>query len=717
MKKNQHQHNTIPTWPRINYFLSNPVYRITKYLAMAIMMTLIAVVNLYAQKSRIKNEQAKIFTNADTTKPSTQNLKRIHLTETALAKNDFSALRNGDYSIVKLKLPGNTAALDYFVQKWGTKLILNGDIIVQDFALFTTRSYTEDDTKPTFGKDELYRWPGGDVPVVIDNSVFEGNSYNIIKSALDFFNFNTGIVFKQRTNEDNYVTISCINNDGSGRAGSSDVGRQRNGSNNIVLIRGSFSMASVLHELLHTLGVWHEQSRADRDNFIQINLDNVIASARNNFQIESNGTARSAYDYCSIMEYPAVAFAVDPTKPTILCKTNGVVSACPECLGQRVTLSKQDLDGLDAYYREIGVSRFPSKIPFVPSNLPHFMVPTSTNAKKIAAVSRMPNTMETFWIGEDGSVWDANWYEGANWGNFQIAPAGSASGSGGIAAVSRMKNTMEIWWIGANGSLQDAYWYEGGKWSRQELAPAGSASLTGNITAVSRIQNSMEVWWVGANGSLQDAFWYEGGKWNRQELAPPGSASVSTGIAAVSRVPTSMELWFVGANGSMQDAYWYEGGKWNFLELAPAGSASLSTGIAAVSRVPKSMELWFAGANGSLQDAYWYEGGKWNRQELAPAGSASLSTGISAVARIPSSMEVWYVGTDGGVKGNIWKEGGSWKAYDLTVRSEAKMDAGIKAISRTNGSIELWWSGFNGSLSDAYWYEGSGWKTFQLASK
>ncbi|EEM32055.1 hypothetical protein bthur0003_54400 [Bacillus thuringiensis serovar thuringiensis str. T01001] len=36
---------------------------------------------------------------------------------------------------------------------------------------------------------------------------------------------------------------------------------------------------------------------------------------------------------------------------------------------------------------------------------------------------------------------------------------------------------MEVWWIGANGSVQDAYWYEGSQWKQFELAPAGSASI------------------------------------------------------------------------------------------------------------------------------------------------------------------------------------------------------------------------------------------------
>jgi len=95
-----------------------------------------------------------------------------------------------------------------------------------------------------------------------------------------------------------------------------------------------------------------------------------------------------------------------------------------------------------------------------------------------------------------------------SWKQFEIASAGSASPTGGITAVSRIPNSLEIWWIGNDGSIQDAYWYEGQDgWRQFQIAPAGSASTNGSITAVSRIPGSMEVWWIGANGSVQDAYW------------------------------------------------------------------------------------------------------------------------------------------------------------------------------------------------------------------
>lgn len=313
----------------------------------------------------------KLATTTPGNKFINPNIKRLNTSSAVLLKRDFNLLGNGEYSIVSMKLPGNTTKKDYYVQKWGSKLILNGDIIVRDFAVSSTKSLTIDDEHPLFGKDELYRWPGGVVPVSLDNSVFEGDNYLTIKSALDFFNFNTGIIFKEHTNEDEWLFIKVIKDDGSGAGGRSDVGRQRNGSNILELIDSSFNKGTVMHELMHALGVYHEQGRPDRDNFIDIHWDKIREDAKNNFQIESDGTMRSNYDYCSIMHYPSInSFSKQEGSISITCKSNGVASECPDCMGAQTTLSKMDIAGLDEYYREIGISRFPSGIPFTYSKLP-----------------------------------------------------------------------------------------------------------------------------------------------------------------------------------------------------------------------------------------------------------------------------------------------------------------------------------------------------------
>jgi hypothetical protein len=292
------------------------------------------------------------------------------------------------------------------------------------------------------------------------------------------------------------------------------------------------------------------------------------------------------------------------------------------------------------------------------------------------------------------------------WAEYELSGPGSAARSSNIAAVSRIPGSMELWWVGDNGSVEGAYWYEGftPQFQRYQIAPPGSAAMSGGITAVSRIPGSMELWWTGKDGSVEAAYWYDGGQWNRYQIAPPGSASTSGGITSVSRIPGSMEIWWTGNNGSVEAAYWYDGGQWNRYQIAPPGSASMSGGITSVSRIPNSMEIWWIGKEGSVEAAYWYEGIQWTRYQIAPPGRAALDGGIASVSRIQNSMEIWWIGSNGSVMDAFWYEGGQWGQFEIANPNMASGSSGIAALSRQPGTMEIWYVGGAGSINDAYWY-------------
>ncbi|KAF4519832.1 hypothetical protein B566_EDAN006846 [Ephemera danica] len=101
-----------------------------------------------------------------------------------------------------------------------------------------------------------------------------------------------------------------------------------------------------LHELMHALGIFHEQSRADRDDFVTIHTDNIIPQFRNNFQKQSleNTTYAFEYDYDSIMHYGKYFFSAGKGRPTISPKKGKAR------LGQRRGLSKTDCLKLNDLY-------------------------------------------------------------------------------------------------------------------------------------------------------------------------------------------------------------------------------------------------------------------------------------------------------------------------------------------------------------------------------
>ena len=62
----------------------------------------------------------------------------------------------------------------------------------------------------------------------------------------------------------------------------------------------------MIHELGHTIGLFHEQSRPDRDDFVKILWENIKSEHHGEFHKHSRAgidTHNVSYDYRSIMHY------------------------------------------------------------------------------------------------------------------------------------------------------------------------------------------------------------------------------------------------------------------------------------------------------------------------------------------------------------------------------------------------------------------------------
>ncbi|XP_013856420.1 high choriolytic enzyme 1, partial [Austrofundulus limnaeus] len=103
----------------------------------------------------------------------------------------------------------------------------------------------------------------------------------------------TCVRFQPYTTEYNYLEIK----DGIGCA--SLVGCS--GGSQPLYFDGSCSVGNLCHELIHALGMYHEHTRMDRDQYISINWSKVKPGKKGNFEISAGNTLNLPYDYNSIM--------------------------------------------------------------------------------------------------------------------------------------------------------------------------------------------------------------------------------------------------------------------------------------------------------------------------------------------------------------------------------------------------------------------------------
>ena len=147
------------------------------------------------------------------------------------------------------------------------------------------------------------KWTNGKVYYFFDSEVIPANKQRWLEAASEWAEV-SDLHFIPKTVQENYIHVANSPN-----SSWSAVGMNPGWARPTMGI-SSWTPRVLVHEIGHALGLMHEQSRADRDDYVIIHFENIDDGKEHNFQIMP-GQLYGEYDFYSIMHYPKKAFSIN----------------------------------------------------------------------------------------------------------------------------------------------------------------------------------------------------------------------------------------------------------------------------------------------------------------------------------------------------------------------------------------------------------------------
>ncbi len=197
------------------------------------------------------------------------------------------------------------------VEDIGSEMFQWGDIIFDGAQLSNEKIAFDPLSEPGSGIDAklglasgVRKWPNNTIIYVLDNSL-TSNQRQVTFNSIAEWTSKTNIKFKERTNENYYVTIR--NSGRNCNCASASLGVQ--GTRGTINMGVRTGVGVMTHEIGHTLGYLHEQNRSDRNQHVRIFPENIQDGAISQFRVDNNSVNLGAFDVRSIMIYSSFTFS------------------------------------------------------------------------------------------------------------------------------------------------------------------------------------------------------------------------------------------------------------------------------------------------------------------------------------------------------------------------------------------------------------------------
>lgn len=212
-----------------------------------------------------------------------------------------------------------------------------GHVIMGDILLpFDSKSKGK---KKLVGK--IKKWEEGIIPYTIDSSLYRYKEIiRNIQQALLEMNNQTIVKWVKRVDEEDFITFTydeknCLSNVGK-------IGGQQ-----FIYLNTDCAKGNILHEMMHTLGFFHEHSRPDRDHYLIVYWDNIDKNYWDQFRKVPKKFwpfVDVEFDLYSLLLYPPEAFALDSAYASMSTLDGKLYQV------QRESLSQLDIEKINLYY-------------------------------------------------------------------------------------------------------------------------------------------------------------------------------------------------------------------------------------------------------------------------------------------------------------------------------------------------------------------------------